>query len=190
MEIGSFIELEMPRGQEYYSSKKNIARLNSGRAAIYYASRLLNCDTVWVPYYQCETVRDFLIKKGTQVKFYHIDENFNVLDINQRYGEAVLLVNYFGIMSHRRMKSLTQKYQNVIVDNSQAFFAKPIKRAMNIYSARKFVGVPDGAYVIGDGAHNGLDSLPQGYSSDTAAFMLLRIEYGCQGKAYDARRLN
>ena len=80
MEIGSFIELEMPRGREFYSNQKDIARLNSGRAAIFYATQILNCKTVWMPYYQCETVRDFLIKKGLSVKYYHIDEKFDIIE--------------------------------------------------------------------------------------------------------------
>ncbi|WP_201542671.1 hypothetical protein [Psychrobacter faecalis] len=40
------------------------------------------------------------------------------------------------------------KYANqLIVDNSQSFFSRPITQACNIYSARKFFGVPDGAYL-------------------------------------------
>ena len=190
MEIGSFIELEMPRGREFYSNQKDIARLNSGRAAIFYATQILNCKTVWMPYYQCETVRDFLIKKGLSVKYYHIDEKFDIIDVNQQPGEAVLIVNYFGIMSKRRMVSLAEQYKNVIVDNSQAFFAAPIDGAMNVYSARKFIGVPDGAYLIGENAHLGIDQIQISHSSDTSNFLLMRVEYGCEGKCYESRILN
>ena len=59
-----------------------------------------------------------------------------------------------------------------------------------VYSCRKFVGAPDGAYVIGKDAHKFADEYPQCYSSDTAAFLLKRIEYGCEGKGYEARSIN
>ena len=190
MEIGSFIELQYPKGQEYYGESNNIARLNSGRAAIWHAFRVLGCDLIWLPYYQCDTVREFLQRKNVGIKYYHIDEFFNPIDLEPRNNEAVLIVNYFGIMSDSRMKELASFYQNVIIDNSQAFFAKPIENCMSVYSARKFVGVPDGAYVIGENARLYVDEYPQGYSSDTANFLLRRIEYGCEGKTYSSRMIN
>ncbi len=190
MEIGSFIELQLPKGKEYYVGDIDVIRLNSGRAAIYHAVRIMNCTAVWIPYYQCETVRNFLDKKGVKIKYYHIDHKFNPVDIDQKDNEAVILVNYFGIMSKSRMSVLSEDYKNVIIDNSQAFFAEPLKGCMNVYSARKFVGVPDGAYVIGNSAHKFKDEYAQCFSSDTAAFLLMRCEYGCEGKTYAARTLN
>lgn len=34
MEIGSFIEMQFPKGKEYYNQSVDIARLNTGRSAI------------------------------------------------------------------------------------------------------------------------------------------------------------
>jgi len=190
MEIGSFIELQFCKGQEYYKGDADIARLNSGRAAIYHAFRITGCSTIWLPIYQCDTVRDFLNKKNVPIKYYHIDKNFNPIDLKQEKNEAVLLVNYYGIMSNRRMEELASKYQNVIIDNSQAFFCRPIDSCMNVYSCRKFMGVPDGAYVIGKNAHLFLEEYKQCFSSDTSLFLLQRIEFGCEGKAYESRKFN
>lgn len=190
MEIGSFIELQFPKGNEYYTGQRNLARLNSGRAAIYHAARVLECDTVWLPYYQCDTVRDFLNRKGITVKYYHINSAFDPTDLYPENGEAVVLVNYFGVMSQERMAALAKPYANVIMDNSQSFFTAPLPDCMNVYSARKFVGVPDGAYVVGKNAERFIDEYPQGYSSDTAGFLLQRIEYGCEGKTYESRMIN
>ena len=190
MEIGSFLELQFEKGKEYYSGNSDIARLNSGRAAIYHAARVLGCSTVWLPYYQCDTVRDFLNRKGIVVKYYHINTFMNPVDIEQKPDEAVLFVNYFGIMSQDRMKSLAKPYTNVVIDNSQAFFCSPIENCMNVYSARKFVGVPDGAYVIGENANKYVEEYEKCYSSDTSLFLLQRIEYGCEGKTYESRMLN
>ena len=190
MEIGSFIELQLPKGLEYYKGTENIARLNSGRAAIYHAVRVLGCDTVWLPYYQCDTVRVFLKRKGVTVNYYHLDSNFDPIDIEQKADEAVVFVNYFGIMSSDRMQTLAADYHHVIIDNSQAFFCKPIDGCINVYSARKFVGVPDGAYVIGNNAKQFTEEYEKCYSSDTALFLLQRIEYGCEGKTYESRMVN
>lgn len=190
MEMGSFIEMQFERGKEYYSQETNIARLNTGRAAIWHAFRVLGCETIWLPYYQCDTVREFLQKKGVRIKYYHIDRAFNPLDLMPESNEAVLFVNYYGVMSVERMRTLARNYQNVIIDNSQAFFSESIDGCMNVYSCRKFVGVPDGAYVIGNDADKYVDEYNQCFSSDTALFMLQRIEYGCEGKAYQSRQLN
>lgn len=188
MEIGSFIELQFPKGLEFYKGEKNIKRLNTGRSAIWHALRILKCQCIWLPYYQCISVREFLSKKNVLIKYYHIDKKFNPIDLNPRENEAVLLVNYYGVMSSTRMESLARHYRNVIIDNSQAFFSKPLEDCMNVYSCRKFVGVPDGAYVIGENAEK--YDYPQSYSSDTAIFMLQRIEYGCEGIAYKNRQIN
>ncbi len=188
-EIGSFIELELPKGREWYKGN-SVARLNTGRAAIWHAFRLTGAKAIWIPYYQCETVREFLFRKGCSVKFYHQDASFTPTDLEPSSDEAVLLVNYYGVMSSARMSTLASNYNHVIIDNCQAFFCEPIKDAFNVYSARKFVGVADGAYVVGDNANKYVKEYPQGYSSDTAAFLLKRIEYGCEGKGYEARSIN
>lgn len=189
-EIGSFIELELPKGREWYKWNTGVARLNTGRAAIWHAFRLTGAKTIWIPYYQCETVREFLAKKGVDIRYYLQDEEFNPIGLQPMSNEAVLFVNYFGIMSQNRMLDLSKGYPHVIIDNCQAFFCEPNEGALNVYSCRKFIGVADGAYVIGNGAEQFVEDYPQCYSSDTAAFLLKRIEYGCEGKGYEARAVN
>lgn len=190
MEIGSFIELELLKGKEFYIGNLNVARLNTGRAAIWHAFRITGAKAIWIPYYQCASVREFLTKKGVTIKYYHQDKNFNPIDLFAEADEAVLLVNYYGIMSRERMRILSVSLPNIIIDNCQAFFCKPLFNALNVYSARKFVGVADGSYVIGKNAHKFVNEYPQCFSSDTASFLLKRIEYGCEGKGYEARTIN
>lgn len=191
MEIGSFIELQFDKGKEYYRNilQENIARLNTGRAAIYHAARIYDVKIVYLPYYQCDTVRDFLLKKNIEVRYYYIDDKFNP-DFIQADNSAVVIVNYYGIMSQKRLTDLSVQFKNAIIDNSQAFYAEPIDNCLNVYSARKFIGVPDGAYVIGKNANKYVDEYEQDYSSDTSLFILQRIEYGCEGKTYETRMIN
>lgn len=190
MEIGSFIELQFSQGKEFYSRKKDLIRLNTGRAAIWHAFRVTGAQIIWLPYYQCDTVGSFLKQKGEEIRYYHIDKNFNPIDLYAKKEDAVLFVNYYGIMSQERMRILSISYPNAIIDNCQAFYCSPLANAMNVYSCRKFIGVPDGAYVIGKDAHKYAEEYPQGFSSDTAAFLLQRIEYGCEGKGYESRSIN
>lgn len=190
MEIGSFIELQLPKGRELYKGDVNIARLNNGRNAIWHAFRITKCKRIWIPVYQCDSIRDTFHKKGVEMSFYHIDKNWNPVDLSPSDEDSVLIVNYYGIMSSRRISELASKYKNVIVDCAQAFFCEPIENALTVYSCRKFVGVPDGAYVIGNDADKFMDTYPQCYSSDTASFLLKRIEYGCEGKGYESRCIN
>lgn len=191
LEIGSFIELQFEDKEEYYDGV-NTVRLNTGRAAIYHAVKCMNATIVYLPYYQCDTVRDFLLAKKIEVRYYHINSQFEPIKDDIEMGDriAIVIVNYYGIMGTKRMKCLAEKYTNVIIDNCQAFFAKPISNCLNVYSTRKFVGVPDGAYVIGPRAMSISTDYEQDYSSDTSLFLLQRIEYGCEGKAYLSRKEN
>ncbi len=188
MEIGSFIELQFEKGKEYWNGD-NVLRLNTGRAAIWHAFKLTECKQLFLPVYQCHSVENFLNSKGVKIKYYNIKEDFSP-DLKELPSDsAILLVNYFGIFSNKEMKSRANNFQNVIIDNCPAFFATPIENCINIYSARKFFGVPDGSYIIGAQV-SGNVNYNQDYSSDSSNFLLKRIEYGCEGDVYREREKN
>jgi len=178
LEIGSFIGLDLRNSGEYYPGKINIARLNSARAGIFHSCRVSNCNSIYIPYYLCPTVRKFLSEKGIEVEPYYISKGLKPIDIKQKRNQAILLVNYFGIMSINQLRSLAEKYKNVIIDNSAAFYSNPIEDCYTVYSPRKFFGVPDGCYVIGDKAEKFTDDYEQDFSAGTASFLLQRIELG------------
>ncbi len=189
-EIGSFLELELRKNMEYYRGK-NIARLNSGRAAIFHAIRILGCREIYIPFYECPLVSEFLEQNKITVNYYALNSQFQPM-ISEKLSEntAILIVNYFGIFSKNNMEQIIRLYKNVIIDNAQAFFSQPISCCINIYSARKFIGVPDGSYVVGKGVNNYIEEYEQDYSSDTGLFLLQRIEYGCSKKVYESRIQN
>ena len=176
-EIGSFIELDIFGGKEYYSGNDVLA-LNTARASIYHAIKVLNTSVIHLPFYLCPSVKKFLQQKGIEIKFYNINSDFQPVNVHQEDDESILIINYFGIISPIQLQSTVWKYKNVIVDNSQSFFSNPIENCYNVYSPRKFFGVPDGAYLIGINASIGIDEYEQDFSSDSAAFLLKRIEYG------------
>jgi len=189
MEIGSFIELDIRDTGEYFSGVASMARLNSARAGIYHACRLYNCSSLYIPYYMCPMVGKFLTRKGIKVKSYHISETFEPVNLIQEPDAAVVLVNYFGILSNELLKKVSAKYKNVIIDNSPAFYSYPIAGCFSVYSPRKFFGVPDGCYVIGENATRLTHEYSQDCSSETSSFLLKRIEFGSSA-VYNERMKN
>lgn len=177
MEIGGYRELDLRTGLEYYA-KERLARLNMGRSGIYHALRCLNCKKVLMPYYQCETVRNFLFKKGIEVQYYHIGENLLPTCVNSEDRIAIVLVNYFGLIPQSELERFVKHNRNVIIDNTQGFYQANIHGAYSVYSPRKFFGVADGCYVIGTEAERFLEEYEQDYSAETATFLLQRIETG------------
>ncbi|MFC5703553.1 hypothetical protein ACFPVX_19895 [Cohnella faecalis] len=178
MEIGGFRELDLRQGYEFYSGN-NVARLNSGRYGIFHALQLLGCSKILMPYYQCDTVRDYLLSQNIEIEYYHIDSNFYpILNSVIEKDRALLIVNYFGIISANYLSEVIEKNPNVIVDNTQAFFSAPIPASYTVYSPRKFFGVPDGCYVYGENATHLLEKYEEDLSSPTSSFLLSRIETG------------
>jgi hypothetical protein len=177
-EIGSFIELDLRNTGEYYQGEDNIARLNSARAGIYHACLLMNCKSVYIPFYLCPSVKEFLLKKNIKVKQYFISKDFEPEELNQADGSAILIVNYFGMLSISKIRMLANRCKNVIIDNSAAFYSKPTDGCYTVYSPRKFFGVPDGCYVTGKNANKLTEGYEQDFSSGTSSYLLKRIEYG------------
>ena len=146
--IGGYFSLELPQREEYH---KHAIRLNTGRNCLEYILRARGYKKVFVPYYTCEAVMEPINKLGVPYEFYHIDIHF---EIRGRYtlkeGEALLYTNYFGL-KQRYVEQLAEKVGNrLIVDNTQAFYAKHIEGIDTFYTCRKFFGVADGAYIYTD----------------------------------------
>ena len=143
-EIGGYFGLELNKGKEYYP---DLIKLNTGRNCLEYILRIRKYSKIYIPYFTCEVILEPLRKLNIEFEFYSIDENLDIL-FNQdlREEEAILVNNYFGIKD-KEIVMYSKKYKNIIVDNSQAFYHKPLNRIDTFYSPRKFFGVPDGAYL-------------------------------------------
>lgn len=177
MEIGGYREIDLRTGNELYKGG-NVIRLNAGRYGILHALKCLKVDRVLLPYYQCSTVQEVLKKKSIEIEFYHIDQNMLPIVTNKDKKVAVIIINYFGVIEQDFMRKFVEENCNVIIDNTQAFFSKHIDGSFSVYSPRKFVGVPDGAYVVGKNAKSFEDNYNVSISSGTSNFLLSRIETG------------
>lgn len=150
-EYGGYLPLELRHGKEYFdTADKDIRRYNCARTALYALAETNSFQQVYVPYYICDTVLEVLSAQEILVKRYHLNENFEPADIGRLPDDAALLIiNYFGLLEDS-VNRLQKSYKTVIIDQTQAFFSPPVLRegVSNIYSCRKFIGVPDGGYLI------------------------------------------
>jgi hypothetical protein len=173
-EIGGYFELELNPGNEYHSTA---IKLNLGRCAFEYVLRAKKVLKVYLPYYTCDVMLEPITRTGVEFEFYNVDENmepvFNYAALNE--NEYILVINYFGLKD-KFINTLSKKVSNLIVDNSQAFFAKPVRGIDTFYSPRKFFGVPDGGYLYCDKILP--ENLDTDASSNRCGHLIGRIENG------------
>lgn len=184
--IGGYFSLELPQREEYH---KHAIRLNTGRNCLEYILRVRGYKKVFVPYYTCEAVMEPINKLGIPYEFYHIDVHFEIRDrFSLKEGEALLYTNYFGL-KQRYVEQLAERIgSRLIVDNTQAFYAKPLAGIDTFYTCRKFFGVPDGAYLYCDKALD--EKMEQDYSYDRVAHLVKRIDLSAEEGFKDFRRVD
>ena len=181
--IGGYFELELPQGTEYHSQA---IALNTGRNALEYILRARGYKKVYLPYYSCEVLLEPFEKLGVEFSFYHINESLEPeQSIALKDDEAILYVNYFGLKQDF-VTTLAANYgKQLIVDNTQAFYAKPIEGIDTFYSCRKFFGVPDGAYLYCDALLD--EELEQDHSWERMTHLLKRIDVSAEAAYADFR---
>ena len=184
--IGGYFSLELPLREEYH---KNAIRLNTGRNCLEYILRARKYKKVYVPYYTCEAVLEPINKLGIPYEFYHIDIRFEISDsITLKEGEALLYTNYYGL-KQRYVEQLADKFSScLIVDNTQAFYAKPLNGIDTFYTCRKFFGVPDGSYLYCDKELT--DDIEQDFSYDRVAHLVKRIDLSAEDGYKDFRHVD
>lgn len=146
-EIGGYIELDIYNGKLLH--ERAIA-LNCGRNCLAYLIKAKHIKTIWLPYFLCDSVRTVCEKYGVTVKYYHIDTDWIIKNVELKEKEYLYMVNFYGQLSREYLINLKMQYERVIVDNSQAYFEMPIVGTDTLYTCRKFFGVSDGAFLFTD----------------------------------------
>lgn len=146
--IGGYFELELGhRGRELYPQAMP---LQSARAALLAILQAGRPSRVWIPWYICQALVDQAHAAHVDVMRYGLEEDFSVGDgVELASGDWLLYVNYFGLCDSQ-VDAVLARFppERVIVDNSHAFFSTPRACLGTLYSPRKFVGVPDGGYLV------------------------------------------
>lgn len=181
--IGGYLSLELPFHEEYH---KDAINLNTGRNCLEYILRARKYKKVYIPYYTCDVILEPFLKLKIDYEFYHINFQFEIVDkIQLKCGEALLYTNYFGL-KQRYVQSLAGEYGNaLIIDNTQAFYAKPINHVDTFYTCRKFFGVPDGAYLYTEASLD--DVLAQDSSYNRMTHLLKRLDLSAEDGYEDFR---
>lgn len=150
MSIGGYFELEIPFREEYYNDNE-VIRLNTGRNALEYILRSKKYKKIYLPYFTCDVILEPIQKQNIDFEFYHIDKTFLPIFDYQKIAkdEVFLYNNYFGICD-KQVDIVVSNAKNIIIDNAQAFYSKPLPSVDTFYSPRKFFGLSDGAYLFTD----------------------------------------
>ncbi len=182
--IGGYFEIELQGGEHYH---KNALRLNTARNCLEYILRVRKYKKIYIPYYTCEVILEPIQKCNIDYEFYSIDEQLNPKNIiSLSSDEAFLYTNYYGL-KQLTVKKLAEIYGNkLIVDNSQSFFDMSIGGIDTFYSARKFFGVADGAYLYIDQELD--EELEQDVSYDRMSHLLKRADVNAEFGYADFQR--
>lgn len=148
--IGGYHALALPFFEDNIS--KNTVKTNSARSALKVILHAIQAKKIWLPFYTCDAVVDAVKDLNICFDFYNISDAFEV-DLAAELGpsEYILIVDYFGVSSNAVKKCLKQFGGNkVIVDCSQAYFNHYSEALANIWSPRKFFGLPDGGLLLSE----------------------------------------
>lgn len=172
--LGGYFELELRSEEEFHH---NAIRLNSGRNALKYVFLVKGFKKIYIPYFTCDAVLEPIKALNIDYEFYRIREDFYpIFDFKKvNYYGAFVYTNYFGLMDEI-VRKLSYMKLNLIVDNAQAFFSKPIQDIDTFYSPRKYFGIPDGGYLYTNKKLN--IELDYDFSKMRISHLLTRIENG------------
>ena len=185
MEYGGCLHFEInKKNSGYYAEyESSMIDVDCGRSALQYILENYRFQRIWLPIYNCPTVEKRIKEiSDIEICWYNINNLFLPdLEIEHlKSGDVLLWVNYFGMMPDSVIDSVVdlQNYCDVriIVDNIPAYFSKPRLKAFNMYSCRKFIGVPDGGHVIGNSVIK--TELPLYSTADNYYYLLKAIETG------------
>ena len=144
--IGGFLELELPGGSG--SWHPNAIALSTGRACLAAILRHVKPRTVRMPFYLCDALLSPVLEAGIRLDFYHLDKQLRPVRLRAPGpGELLVAINYFGLQTAMIRTFVKRFGDRLVADYTQAFFEKPAAGQWAFYSARKFFGVPDGAYL-------------------------------------------
>ena len=174
--IGGYFEWEFPPAKQT-TLHESAVLLNSGRNALQYIlEQIPKLSKLWIPYFTCEVVLEPLKRLGVPYEFYHINPNFELAqESSLDEGEFLLYTNYYGIKDEYIKKLADQYGDHLIIDNAQALFFAPIENCHQIYSPRKFIGMPDGGFAVSP-LIDDLPCLQQGTSYERCTHLLKRTE--------------
>lgn len=196
------IELPAPVKAEHRFTRENSIALNSEFTALTVLLQHKEIKRLFLPYYISSSWEKSIERcAAAEILRYHIDCDLSpCMDELKDLApdDAVMLVDHFGVCTDKISKHIqilkelygTSPY--IIVNSSAAYFA-PITiddKVYQIYSCRKFFGVPDGAYLVGNDVLNfDVSQIAREVSYTSASANLVALELG-EMSAYKSMQTN
>jgi hypothetical protein len=173
--IGGFFELEFNRGTTLYPQAQGF---NSARFALQALLQASSIKRLFLPDYTCSTMHEAALRSGVEVVRYQVDEQLQPIELPAlNADESLQYVNYFGLKDDYIREQLWPAVSGrLILDNAQSLFSAPLDGVPTLYSPRKFVGVPDGGWLLSGPAH--LSPLEPGSSKGRTRALVGRLEGG------------
>jgi len=148
--IGGFFELEIVEGNSLYHD--NAIKLSTGRACLNYILKTRKPSKVYIPFYCCNALIEPIILNDIEYEFYSIDKQLELKILPKlKVTEIIIYINFFGIKEKYLNTLLNFFGDKLVIDNTHSFFTKGYKTKNGSFSsARKYFGVPDGAFLYMD----------------------------------------
>ena len=144
--IGGFFELELAKSGSIYHD--DAIQLSTGRACVNYMLQVVKPSKVYVPFYCCDALFEPMIINKIPYEFYKITDQLEIENLPQLdSGELLICCDFFGIKSNYIDKLRTIYGKQLIIDNSHSFYQKDYPSHISFTTARKYFGVPDGAFL-------------------------------------------
>lgn len=126
---------------------ENALGLNSGGNTLAYLIEGREIRKIWLPHFLCDSVRNICLKYNVEIKYYHLQQFFLPEEIMLEQDEWLYTLNYYGQLRQTFLQNLVEKYQRVIIDNAQSYFADSIPNIDTIYMQKIFWGFRWGIFV-------------------------------------------
>lgn len=173
-EIGGYIELDTYHLPMLHD---DAIALNCGRNCLAYLFKSRGIKKLKVPYFICNSIFNVCDREGVEKRYYHIGMDFKpIAGLTLEDDEWLYLVNFYGQISNDEIKGYVEKYERVIIDQANDYFAAPLLGVDSFYTCRKWFGVADGAFLYTDKELN--EDFPVDESYDRMRFLLGRYERG------------
>ncbi|NAZ95988.1 hypothetical protein [Vibrio toranzoniae] len=149
MAIGGYNQIRLRRIENNLVPKYNT--FQSARSALFSYLKSAKIKKIYLPSYICDSIIPCIQELDINIIWYEINNKLLPTNIPKLSpSECFLIINYFGINFHRICELHFEQADQIIIDNSQALFSAHIPGTTSIYSPRKFLGIPDGGWLLTD----------------------------------------
>lgn len=178
-EIGGYFGMDLPLAPLPFG---DFTAFQSARAAFHAVLAASPFKRVFIPSYICDSVILAAKNAGLMVTLYDLDDTFLPKGLPDQFSpdQALIYVNYFGL-AQEQVEYLINRFggAQVLIDQSQALFAPLSGAYAEIFSPRKFVGLPDGGWVSPAGLLAEPETEDDG-SIDRLRHLMLRFAYSAR----------